>query len=279
MTAATCVRKPGSVWSSCRCADCLRVNARTKALHELGRLPARPSDAAWAVIEERTAAGWSPLAIASAAGIPARTLHNQIERYQNTGHRGDLHHATAHAILHLGTPTDGWVGSHGARRRLRALAAAGWAIQDLHPRLSRPSQVTLYELRAGRRDVVHAAAHNAIAALYDDLARTPGLSDRTRALAAREGWEPPASWDDDTIDDPLPVVDVDEVAVERAIAGRPVELTPAERDLAIPRMTAAGMSDAAIAAVLGVVPETVRRQRRRLGVSPVPREARAARAS
>jgi DNA-binding NarL/FixJ family response regulator len=97
------------------------------------------------------------------------------------------------------------------------------------------------------------------------------------------------AWDDDAMDDPAAVpqgIDgatadgVDELAVQRAVDGIRTDLTPTERDLALPRMASAGMSDPAIARVLGINAETVYRNRSRLGVptavpSPTARTRRA----
>lgn len=277
MTApAVCVRRPGAVWTSCTCPDCSRANYRTKVLNSMGRVPRSPSERAWAAIDDRMAAGWSPSAIASAAGIPPRTLHGQIERYQRTGHRGAFLHATARALLTMGTPTEGYVGTHGATRRLRALTATGWSIADLAEHLPTVNKVTIWELRSRPRAHVKTPIHNAITELYVRLSGTPGHSVRARAIAVREGWVPPAGWDDDALDDPAaapataePTSEVvDEVAVARALSGVPVHLTRAEREVAIPRLTAAGMSDHAIGRLLGVVAETILRDRQRLGVRP-----------
>lgn len=53
----------------------------------------------------------------------------------------------------------------------------------------------------------------------------------------------------------------DEVAVERFVAGRPVALATVDRDAAIDRLDARGLSAAAIARQLGVCNKTVHRRR------------------
>jgi FixJ family two-component response regulator len=95
---------------------------------------------------------------------------------------------------------------------------------------------------------------------------------------------PPLAWDDDTIDDPAayprtsppigptctdcahPSCEVirpqlDEVAVEEAARGRAVYLTPAERQVAVERLTARGQSAREIADLLNTSPRTVQRKR------------------
>ncbi len=97
-------------------------------------------------------------------------------------------------------------------------------------------------------------------------------SDAARRYATARGWRPPLAWDD--IDAGTPgagssdaglgsvVDDVDEIAVERAMTSDRVRLRPNERDEAIRRLTARGMSLRQIAARAGVSPRTVGRRRR-----------------
>jgi hypothetical protein len=84
--------------------------------------------------------------------------------------------------------------------------------------------------------------------LYERLSPTPpprstgqqrATADAARAHAAKQGWRPPLAWDDiDTDPTPEPTSgtrppdDVDEIAIERALAGDGVgydNLTPAEQ--------------------------------------------------
>lgn len=56
--------------------------------------------------------------------------------------------------------------------------------------------------------------------------------------------------------------DIDDVAVERAVCGLPVELNPAEQVEAIRRLAATGHTDRMIAANLpGITVRTIRRRR------------------
>lgn len=161
------------------------------------------------------------------------------------------------------------VDATGTRRRLRALAAIGWpnaAIGALagadHSTVSAWSNNA--RVRAGTADTVRR--------VYDELSMTPGPSAKVRQIAARKGWAPPLAWDDDSIDDPAArpstgawaarrAAPMDEIAVQRAMRGHRVHLTPSERAEAVRRLTAQGRSAAEIAGRLGVAQRSVVRHR------------------
>jgi hypothetical protein len=83
---------------------------------------------------------------------------------------------------------------------------------------------------------------------------------RTANRARREGWAPPAAWDDDAIDDPAAVpfvVDVDEdqvdeLAVEQLLDGHRMELTGATLHAAVHALAARGLQPASISERLGI---------------------------
>ena len=94
-------------------------------------------------------------------------------------------------------------------------------------------------------------------------------------MAAQNGWLPPLAWDDiDTDPDPDPglpdqlsadVDDLDEIAIERAVIGdgiRLEQLTPAEQEEVVRRLTERGKSIRHIAGQLGTTKRTVSRRRR-----------------
>lgn len=91
--------------------------------------------------------------------------------------------------------------SVGTARRLQALARLGWPPRELADRLGVASE-SVQQLRCTGRPTVERGTHERVAALYDELAMTPGPSVRARVYAERQGWAPPLAWDDDTIDDP-----------------------------------------------------------------------------
>jgi len=128
-------------------------------------------------------------------------------------------------------------------------------------------------------------------ALYDHLwdATPPhethlerSQADAARAYVQKHRWAPPLAWDDiDTDRRPLaagPALsaavaeaappddasDIDEIAIDRAVNGPGIDyeqLSPAERDEALRRLTARGLSLREIAEQLRTTPRTVSRWR------------------
>lgn len=112
----------------------------------------------------------------------------------------------------------------GTRRRLQALIAVGWPGTRLGDRLGETPSNFWDRLRRESGDV-SAATARAVRELYEELwdvaPGTVGVHqryvDQAKAIAARNGWAPPAAWDDDLIDDPQarPAGHCDEVALKR----------------------------------------------------------------
>jgi len=217
-----------------------------------GIVPVRRSDEAWAVVDARLAAGWSPQAIGSAAGIAERTIRGGLAHRDADGHHTWTSQVAEAIIASAPWPTAGRLPSTGVRRRLRALAAIGWTLDALHARSGIP-MMTLSAVRSGRVETVQAANHARIRVLYDDLSMTPGPSVVARDVARAQRWAPPLGWDEETIDDPTatPVgVGRDRGLDEERLAA----------------LVAAGWSDSRIAEALGVTARTVIRQRQQHGL-------------
>ena len=131
----------------------------------------------------------------------------------------------------VGTEQHGLVDPTGARRRLQALMALGWNGRYLAERLSMSSRTFWTLVREQSTSPVLVSTRTNVIDLYDELCLTvPAPSRaRTRALTiARESrWQPPLAWDDDVIDMPaaatpeipLNSVHVDDIAIERRMAG------------------------------------------------------------
>lgn len=163
------------------------------------------------------------------------------------------------------------VDSLGAVRRLRALVVLGWSQSKLCDRLGM-TRANFGHLMQGSSVTVTTA--RAVIELYDRLWNTaPPLAthrdrlaaSRSRNYAAAHDWQPPLFWDDDTIDNPEPVLslvpelDLDEVLVERLMAGTErVQLRTGNRDVpgelieAVRRLTVAGVTDLEIRRLTGV---------------------------
>lgn len=142
----------------------------------------------------------------------------------------------------------------GTRRRLQALAVAGWDQRTIAPMLG-CTQRALSELARGAR--VRATTETRIRRLYDQLAHQPGPNALATTRALRRGWLGPEWWDPDTIDDPAydPVLEVE-------IAGAELEAQDrAHRLLEVHRLTEAGLSAREIAQRVGTTQRTVERDR------------------
>lgn len=159
--------------------------------------------------------------------------------------------------------------AHGTIRRLQALCALGWTHRQIGARLGvTPSRVS-HIIRL-TQDAVLIDTARRVADLYDQISMVvPAGRDASyaRREAARKGWAPPLSWDDDTIDDPnaepvgLPgsgddPAGYDESRIERRIAGdRSVKLHKGETAEVVRRLVADGWSLNAIRRHTGVKPE------------------------
>jgi hypothetical protein len=182
----------------------------------------------------------------------------------------------------VGNESSGLVDATGTRRRLQALVALGWPVSHLRARVGASSRTTWLLTSGGgaASDFVTVRLRDAVLSLYDELSMTlpaPGRgATRARGMAAARGWAPPLAWDDDSIDDPSAAPqrgvpgdvdsDIDEVIVERVLAGDRMTLSRSARGVVVARLAEAGESDRQIAARLGVVEMTVLRDRQRLGI-------------
>lgn len=198
--APVCRRRPRTTWTSCTCPSCVDRTRRLETLRRLGRIHRRSAEA-WAEVDRLLAAGWTDTAIATAAGLPVRTISGGLrQRTQGIPHAWSR--LVAEAILtHTPTPPSGMVSALGARRRLQALAVAGWSLPDLSPHIGLHWQ-TLTQIRAGNTTRITPRVASLITATYAALEMAQGPSPKTRANARRYGWAPALAWDDESIDDP-----------------------------------------------------------------------------
>ncbi|WP_369068564.1 hypothetical protein [Kineococcus terrestris] len=196
----SCIRRPGSRWTTCRCEPCKRANTRTKKLHGAGVLPNQRA-AADARIDDWLQRGWTPAAIASATGLPLVTVQ-EIVKMRAKGLVRRLNHRTVRAVLTAGAPTRGHLSRLGARRRMQALTWMGWSLQTLSQRTGLPV-MTLSDVRGDNgRQLTHPQIAAAITEAYLQLSHLDGGSPGARAYARRKSWAPPAAWDDESLDDP-----------------------------------------------------------------------------
>ena len=275
----------------CRCTDCTAASRTATRERVYGRwhpyLDAGPVREHIATLR---AAGIGVERMAHLAGLSVSHIRELAEHS-----RGDTRKArrvrpdTATRILGIGMndasrAPHSRVDATGTRRRLQALIAIGWPGELLAAQLGRRAS-SLH--RSMTCESVTACTARDVAILYARLenARPPratseqrAAADAAQAHAAAHGWLPPLAWNDiDT--DPTPPApphqlpprdDIDEIAVERALAGDNItydNLTPVEQQEVIGRLSARGTSIRDIATQLGTTKRAVSRRRASRGAA------------
>ena len=153
--------------------------------------------------------------LAERTGMDRETV---LMQYRGTNKAGQVirscHMATERKILGAKfKPGDGaWFPAVGIRRRLQALAVAGFTAPFLADRLPVGDYRILHNTLSGRKSkgLVKAEFADAVITLYDKLHDADPVeegvlaqaSSRCRNFARRHGYAPPSCWDGDTIDDP-----------------------------------------------------------------------------
>jgi hypothetical protein len=132
----------------------------------------------------------------------------------------------------------------GTQRRLRALNAEGFGSEFIGARMGVHGRYIADLMRGAGGEHVTYEMKRDVARVYEELAGKDPVAlgmtlNNVNALksgAKRKGWLTSIWWDDDTIDDPGASLypkrerrGIDEMAVERALGGEPMELTREER--------------------------------------------------
>ncbi|WP_141724131.1 helix-turn-helix domain containing protein [Micromonospora carbonacea] len=262
----------------CRCAGCTEANRvyvnRRNRLKVYGRWqPMVEAEPVRQHIRTLGAAGIGWMRAADLAGVSRGCVNRLLYGSTSRPPCKRVRRETAAAILAVRATTDNLapgqiVDAAGTRRRAQALAALGWSLSEQARRLGRTVGNYSQVLTAS---TVQLRTAWSVRDLYDELSTVtppPGpTATRTRRWAQRKGFAPPLAWDDDTIDDPSVRPDlggpdgdvIDEVAVQRALAGERVTLTPAERDHAFRVGLARGLAVHAIGKRLHLSGDTARR--------------------
>ncbi|WP_097982853.1 hypothetical protein [Streptomyces sp. f150] len=93
-----------------------------------------------------------------------------------------------------------YIDSTGTVRRVRALIALGYTLIDI-AESANVAVARVQTLAAGYPSLRRTVAER-ITNTYRALSETPGTNTRAKNRALANRWAPPATWDDDTIDDP-----------------------------------------------------------------------------
>lgn len=184
----------------CRCRACrVAANRYQKSLrYETSVRGPRLVDASPVHdrIHQLRAAGYTWADIAAAFGYSGTPVVHRLCRQSR------VRRSTLERILNVHPDRNagrGMVDATGTRRRLQALARAGWSLAEISRRTGLFSSV-LSDIRRGRFTSVRGSTEVAVRVVFDEVAYTDGGSARARLQAIRAGWAPAAAWDD--IDDP-----------------------------------------------------------------------------
>lgn len=216
-----CIRRPSSYWTTCKCPPCdLDRRRKAKRARTIG-IERVPSDVAWVVMDDLLRRGWTGLAIASACGIPHRSIEGAITSLRREGRRVMFGPTISARIVSHGQPKAGQIGATGARRRLQGLAVQGWDLGRLAP-VTGINDSTLAAIRSGATERVSVRMHDAIVAATNEIGMRVGESVQARQNADRKGWLGLLAWEDiDDIDETPGAAEpdqVDPVVVARILA-------------------------------------------------------------
>jgi len=278
----------GVTWDTAERVLSITAVAANRAMKS--RVPAAPT---LALLADLTSRGWTP-------GYLSQSLQRSLRSYNSTLTGREVDVTTErrvqrlHATLIHSSPAKvsavqrlaaaertarKYVDSRATRRRLQALLRLGWTVQQLGAALGRSSQRLEWVLDSHR---VTAATAQQVSDIYERLSLGPPTTttpeqqeaaEHARTRALRCGWLAPLAWDDiDNDPDPGPSPahlhasdphDLDEIAIERAVAGGlPLPaLTALEQAEAVRRLTDTGHSLNEIAERLSTTSRTVSRRR------------------
>jgi hypothetical protein len=255
----------------CRCAACREANrleaAARRRAQAYGRW--RPFVAAAPArrhLRRLRAAGLGVDRIVELSGVGSGTIRQLIYGDPRTGRPvARIRVETAAAILAVppARPAPGALVPAAATHALVAdLQDAGYALADLARELGRTTSSLTGSLARARVRVATAAE---VARLHRRLLECgPSAVTSTRRAGAGPLWcggPVPTTSQTPTAGDVDGQFDVDEVAVERAMAGEPIELTLAGQIEAVRRLAARGMSVRRIALLLRTSARTVSRRK------------------
>lgn len=280
------------IMHQCRCTACMGANsemrARRSKLKAYGRFDTGLVDVEPVRVHMMMLAefGMGYKLVSKLAGVSVTTSRNILWGRQDPGPRyGELQkhikRANAEKILAVKPEIDNLadgarICSRGTHRRVQALVAIGWSQSKLAERLGVGRSNFGLMMQS---DQVNVRTHRATVALFDQLwDQLPPRAEwrdkiaysRSLGYAGARRWLPPLAWDDIDNDVEPPVQDepdgIDVIAVELAMHGEVVRLSPAERREAVTRLHAERWSDQRIAAALGCADRTVWRIRQELNL-------------
>jgi transposase len=201
----------------CRCARCraaLReARARTRRARAYGTFDRTHVDPSRTLehIQHLRDGGLPVRAIAERAGLSEASIDKMLQRARR-GRLASVHARTEAAILAVrpGVEHARYTPATGTARRLQALIAIGYGIEDLSRRV-RVNRSAVTAIITGDAALVRHTTAAAAEAVYAELWDRPNIpkpryaraaATRARRLAEASGWAPPLAWEDDEIDNP-----------------------------------------------------------------------------
>lgn len=212
-------------------------------------------------VRELMAAGVGYVRIAHAADVKVGTIDYLLYPGEGSKRGKKINHENARRLLSVQAShvVTGCVDATGTSRRLRALMAVGWPPIHLGERLGLCPH---YVREIQRRPTVYASTAHAMARVYNELWNkrpehygvSPKAANTARNYARKQGWPPPAAWDDDALDDPTrgPEPSVEPELNRNELA--------AYRRQEIAHLASFGIPEQDIAARLGISDSTVQQQ-------------------
>lgn len=162
--------------------------------------------------------GMSLKSLSAATGVSQATLDHLLYGDTNYPPATKIRTESANALLAYWPNLDDYhdgaiIDATGTRRRLQALAAAGWPARTAHQHINFVNLSTIERARFNQQCTARLA--RAVRDFYnwastrrpEDHGVSNWVASRCRNAAARQGWGDPTVWDDDTIDDPNTVPD------------------------------------------------------------------------
>jgi len=189
----------------CACDLCRATLLAAKKKYRVRRESGRPGliDAAPARARlQQLVKTMSHVQIKAATGCDDCNLRQILD-----GTRTQIRRDTLNKILSVKPepPAPGkYLDATGTRRRIQALRAIGYSARAL-AEASTAGECVIERICNGQptvRGVVAAKIQDAYAKLSQTPAPAGRSATRAKSYAAAQGWEPPAAWDDDEIDDP-----------------------------------------------------------------------------
>lgn len=244
-----CTKRGESYWTTCACDDCKVLRWRRNKYFKAGKFSRVPAEVAEARVFGWLDDGFEAEWIASACGISPTAIH-RAARHHRQGIPWQVGPARSEQIMRadIWSATTGRCPSIGTTRRLQGLAVNGWTLEHIFELTGVP-ETSLSPVQRGARKRVSASIYHPVRDLFERIGDDVGPSTKGATRAQRRGWWPPAAWDNpDTDPDLEPELGVfstrivDDVVIERILAGEHLRANAAEKAEVIRRWTAAGRS-------------------------------------